>query len=116
MNEQLRLNQTYFQQEIQKMKEQFDVHIKRKDKEMDELKEQLRDVMFYIDGQQKLKEMSDLSKDELESSQVVVTSPSDNSTGASSTSSNRTQRRRRKLYTAVQIEEEDFDLMGSEVH
>ncbi|CAF1020986.1 unnamed protein product, partial [Didymodactylos carnosus] len=96
MNEQLRLNQTYFQQEIQKMKEQFDVHIKQKDKEMDELKEQLRDVMFYIDGQQKLKEMSDLSKDELETSQVVVTSPSDNSTGASSTSSNRTQRRRRK--------------------
>jgi hypothetical protein len=48
--------------------------------------------MFYIDGQQKLKEMTDLSTDELESSQVTVNSP----TTAAASSTPTTKSRRRK--------------------
>jgi hypothetical protein len=48
--------------------------------------------MFYIDGQQKLKEMTDLSVDELETSQVTVNSP----TTASATPTTNSNKSRRK--------------------
>ena len=57
------------------------------------MKEQLRDLMFYIDGQQKLKEMADVSVEELESSQVTVNSPSGNT--ATPTTTNKSRRRKK---------------------
>ncbi|CAF5210021.1 unnamed protein product, partial [Rotaria magnacalcarata] len=84
MNQQLRQNQNYFQTEMQKLKEEFDTAMKTKNQEIDELKDQLRDLMFFIDGQQKLKEIKDLSVDELETSEVTINSPT--TTSASSTS------------------------------
>lgn len=92
MNEQLRQNQTYFQSEMQKMKNDFDAAIKEKNKEVEEMKEQIRDLMFYIDGQQKLKEMVDVSVEELENSQVTVNSPSVNATP---TTTNKSRRRKK---------------------
>ena len=50
--------------------------------------------MFYIDGQQKLKEMTNLSTDELESSQVTVNSPT--TAVASSTPTTNSGKSRRK--------------------
>jgi BRCA1-associated protein len=95
MNEQLRQNQNYFQVEMQKLKEEFDNAMKTKNQEIDELKDQLRDLMFYIDGQQKLKEMTDLSVDELESSQVTVNSPT-NAMASSTPTTNSGKSRRKK--------------------
>jgi hypothetical protein len=50
--------------------------------------------MFFIDGQQKLKEMTDLSTDELETSQVIVNSPT--TAVASSTPTTNSGKSRRK--------------------
>jgi len=50
--------------------------------------------MFYIDGQQKLKEMTNLSVDELETSQVTVNSPT--TASASSTPTTNSNKSRRK--------------------
>jgi hypothetical protein len=52
--------------------------------------------MFFIDGQQKLKEMTDLSTDELETSQVTVNSPT--IATASSTTTNSGKSRRKKKF------------------
>ncbi|CAF1036101.1 unnamed protein product [Rotaria sp. Silwood1] len=96
MNEQLRQNQNYFQAEMQKLKEEFDDAMKNKNEEINDLKDQLRDVMFYIDGQQKLKEIKDLSVDELETSQVTVNSPTIASASSTSTTNSSKSRRRKK--------------------
>ena len=97
MNEQLRQNQTYFQVEMQKLKEEFDTAMKTKNQEIDELKDQLRDLMFYIDGQQKLKEITELSTDELETSQVTINSPTTATASSTpSTTSNKSRRKKTK--------------------
>ncbi|CAF0797674.1 unnamed protein product [Adineta ricciae] len=96
MNEHLRQNQNYFQTEIQKTKEEYENTVKAKNQEIDELKDQLRDLMFYIDGQQKLKEMTDLSVDELESSQITVNSPTTTAASSSTPTTNPAKSRRRK--------------------
>jgi len=96
MNEQLRQNQNYFQLEMQKLKDEFDNAMKTKNQEIDELKDQLRDLMFYIDGQQKLKEMTDLSVDELETSSVTVNSPTIATASSTPTTNSNKSRRRKK--------------------
>lgn len=50
--------------------------------------------MFFIDGQQKLKEMTDLSVDELETSQVTVNSPTTAISTPTTTSSNKSRRKK----------------------
>ena len=40
--------------------------------ELTELKEQLRDIMFYVEGQQKLAEAKDVTQEEIQESQVIV--------------------------------------------
>jgi hypothetical protein len=52
--------------------------------------------MFFIDGQQKLKEMTDLSVDELETSQVTVNSPATTTASSTPTSNSAKSRRRKK--------------------
>jgi hypothetical protein len=59
------------------------------------LKDQLRDLMFFIDGQQKLKEITDLSVDELETSQVTVNSPT-TATASATPTTNASKSRRKK--------------------
>jgi len=69
--------------------------MKNKNQEIDELKDQLRDLMFYIDGPQKLKEMTDLSVDELETSQITVdTSTTATASSTPTTNSNKSRRRK----------------------
>ena len=36
------------------------------------MKEQLRDIMFYVEGQQKLAETTDVTQEEIQDSQVIV--------------------------------------------
>lgn len=50
--------------------------------------------MFYIDGQQKLKEITDLSVDELETSQVTVNSPTTATSTPTTTTSNKSRRKK----------------------
>jgi hypothetical protein len=52
--------------------------------------------MFYIDGQQKLKEITDLSVDELETSQVTVNSPTTATPSSTPTTNSARPRRRKK--------------------
>lgn len=52
--------------------------------------------MFYIDGQQKLKEMTNLSVDELETSQVTVNSPTTTAANSASSTNAGKSRRRKK--------------------
>ena len=52
--------------------------------------------MFYLDGQQKLKEMKDLSVDELETSQITVNSPTTTSTNSTVNTHNGKFRRRKR--------------------
>jgi hypothetical protein len=52
--------------------------------------------MFFIDGQQKLKEMTDVSVEELETSQVTVNSPMNATTNSTPTTTNQNKSRRRK--------------------
>ena len=40
--------------------------------ELQELKEQLRDVMFYVEAQQKLAEAKEVTPEELQDGQVIV--------------------------------------------
>ncbi|CAF3474018.1 unnamed protein product [Rotaria socialis] len=108
MNQQLRQNQNYFQTEMQKLKEDFDTAMKTKNQEIDELKDQLRDLMFFIDGQQKLKEIKDLSVDELESSEVTINSPT--TTSASSTSTTNSDKANEQYdETTCHVEKYDND-------
>lgn len=59
--------------------------------EIQELREQLRDVMFFMEAQQKLSETSEVSQTELQQSQVIVGG------GASGTSpSTRSKKGRKK--------------------
>lgn len=60
------------------------------------MKEQLRDLMFYIDGQQKLKGMADVSVEELENSQVTVNSPSGNAQATNNSTPTTTNKSRRR--------------------
>ena len=52
--------------------------------------------MFYIDGQQKLKEMTDVSIDELETSQITVNSPTTTAATGSTLTTNPSKPRRKK--------------------
>lgn len=52
--------------------------------------------MFFIDGQQKLKEMTDVSVDELENSQVTVNSPTTAVASSTPTTTNANKSRRKK--------------------
>ena len=71
LNKCLRKNQDDWQKKLidsDKVKEQ-------KEKEIDELKEQLRDLMFFLEAKEKLQTVSseEVSKEEIESSQIYIT-------------------------------------------
>lgn len=72
LNKSLRKNQNEWQtklSEIEKAKEQKEIEIK-------DLQEQLRDLMFYLEAKDKLDSCTDISKSEIEESQVYIPSTS----------------------------------------
>ncbi|GAB6033737.1 hypothetical protein CHUAL_013849 [Chamberlinius hualienensis] len=84
INECLRKNQEKWQERVKEFEESSNLA----KKEAENLKEQLRDVMFYLEAQNTLGQSKDVTKEELEDSQIVVNDAS------ASTSSKRHRRRK----------------------
>lgn len=88
LNKSLRQNQEEWQRklvEIEKSKEQ-------KDAELKDLQEQLRDLMFFLEAKDKLKNVTEASKEEIESGHIYIQP----STSSSSVKSNRSKFRKGK--------------------
>jgi BRCA1-associated protein len=72
LNKCLASNQEVYQAKLTTLEENVKKLNKEKDAEMDDLKQQLRDVMFYLDAQNKFTESKEVSKEELQSSQMII--------------------------------------------
>lgn len=92
LNKCLSSNQEVYQSKLAKVEEELKKLSKEKDSEIAELKSQLKDIMFYLDAQSKISQSTDITKEELESSQVTVIQQNQ----ASGTSSNETRRGKKK--------------------
>lgn len=86
INSVMRENQVQWQNKCKSLEEKFQHFKSEKEKEIIELKEQLRDVMFYLEANKQV-ESSEL-KDEIAQGQIVLGEPS--------SSTNKPTRRRRK--------------------
>jgi len=106
MNENLVHNQNAWQKklnDIQKQmeatKKQMETMCKEKDQEISDLKEQVRDVMFYLEAQNKVEESS--MKEDIQKGEVVMigtpsnTPPGPNNPGSSSSGKSSHNRRKR---------------------
>ncbi|RWS16405.1 brca1-associated protein-like protein [Dinothrombium tinctorium] len=89
INKCLRENQSLWNQKLQESETQLKLLVEKKDKEVKDLQEQVRDLMFYLEAQQKLKDVSNVSREEIESGHIVV-SPS------ASSSNSRTRNKNKK--------------------
>ncbi|ESO93398.1 hypothetical protein LOTGIDRAFT_206528 [Lottia gigantea] len=72
MNKCLRENQSQWQERVGALESQIKDTTENKDKEIKDLKEQLRDVMFYLEAQQKLSNTTELSQEEIQDGHVIV--------------------------------------------
>ena len=70
LNKSPRQNQDEWQTRLKRAEIEINVIKEVKDKEITELKEQVRDLMFYLEAQSKVKESS--MKDEIEGGSIVV--------------------------------------------
>jgi BRCA1-associated protein len=70
MNTHLKKDHEKWQALVSKLESQHETYVKEKTGEIADLKEQLRDVMFYIEGQRMIEESP--LKDELSEGQVSV--------------------------------------------
>lgn len=108
MNKSLLENQNVWQRQITELESRAKEMNEQKDKELEELREQLRDMMFHLGAQQKLSEHDGLSvsQKELQEGQVIVgttsassassTSPGGSGHSNSSTSNSTNSRRSRQ--------------------
>ncbi|XP_072024584.1 BRCA1-associated protein-like [Amphiura filiformis] len=65
-------NQHGWQEKLNAMETKLDEDSKKKDAEIHDLKEQLRDVMFFLDAQQKINETSEDTRQEIQEGQILV--------------------------------------------
>lgn len=72
LNKCLSSNQEVYQSKLAKVEENLKRLGQEKDQEIEELKSQLKDIMFYLDAQAKISQSSEISKEELEQSQVII--------------------------------------------
>ncbi|XP_033627537.1 BRCA1-associated protein-like [Asterias rubens] len=72
MNQCLRENQQLWQTKVMELETKYTEDSKKKQGEIDELKEQLRDLMFYLDAQQKIGSTSDDTRQEIQDGQIVI--------------------------------------------
>ncbi|XP_062512359.1 BRCA1-associated protein-like [Corticium candelabrum] len=93
MNKCLRDNQQALKEKIERDHFEWE---KRHEDEVHELSEQIRDLMFYVETQQKMERVSDEQKQELQDGQIVVESPSEGGTATASTSSGHSKGRKSK--------------------
>ena len=95
LNKCLSSNQEVYQKKLTTLEETIKKTNHQKDNEIKELQSQLRDIMFYLDAQNKINDMKDkVTNDEIQSSQlVVVQDESANTSGASGTSNRRRKKK-----------------------
>ncbi|RWS28418.1 brca1-associated protein-like protein [Leptotrombidium deliense] len=72
INKCLQENQSLWNQKLQETEKQLKTLTESKETELRELREQVRDLMFFLEAQEKLKDCSDVSREEIESGQIVV--------------------------------------------
>ena len=94
MNKCLTSNQEAYQAQMSKLEEKLNKSNQEKDKEIQDLSAQLRDIMFYLDSQAKFNEMKDVSKEELQESKTII--QQDESQPGASASAKAAARRKRK--------------------
>ncbi len=87
LNKCLTSNQEVYQSKLTSLEENVKKLNKDKDAEIDELKQQLRDIMFYLDAQSKLNESKLVSKEELQDSHVIIQQDQAAASGSTSTQS-----------------------------
>ncbi|KAL3856749.1 hypothetical protein ACJMK2_011472 [Sinanodonta woodiana] len=78
MNKCLLDNQHVWQKKVATLEVQIKEFNEKKDQEIQDLKEQLRDVMFFVEAQQKLANTSDVSQEEIQEGQIIVGAASPN--------------------------------------
>lgn len=72
LNKCLTANQELYQTKLSTMEEKLKSFEQCKNKEIEELQSQLRDVMFYLDAQSKMSNSSDVTGEEIQASQMVI--------------------------------------------
>jgi BRCA1-associated protein len=101
LNKCLVSNQEINSSKINKLEEKLKRSDEEKEREISDLKLQLKDIMFYLDAQAKFSESKDVSKEELQDSHLVI-QQDESSAGASgnskaqSSSAKAASRRKRK--------------------
>lgn len=98
LNKCLTSNQEIYQTKLNNLEETFKKANQEKEKEIQELQSQLRDIMFYLDAQNKMSEAKNVTKEELQTSQLVIQADENAASGVSNTSQSvkMANRRRRK--------------------
>jgi BRCA1-associated protein len=87
-------NQDAYQTKLSLLEDNFKKLNLEKDKEIEELKSQLRDIMFYLDAQNKMSE-STISKEELQDSKLIIQQDSSNEATLGATGVSKSSGRRR---------------------
>lgn len=72
MNKCLRQNQNLWQQKLSIAEKALKEIREAKEKEVIDLQEQVRDLMFYLNAKEKLQEVSDVSQEEIQEGQIVI--------------------------------------------
>jgi BRCA1-associated protein len=91
INRALQQNQTAWQSKFQALEKEFNGYKIDKDKELADVREQLRDVMFYLEAQKQISESAD--RDEIAEGRIVIGEAAQPSTPV--TGSGKKDRRRR---------------------
>ncbi|GBM16630.1 BRCA1-associated protein [Araneus ventricosus] len=89
INKCLRQNQALWQQKLSIADKALKEVREMKEKEITELQEQVRDLMFYFDAKDKLKDVPNVSSQEIQEGQIVIGE-------ASGTSAETTKHRKKK--------------------
>ena len=87
-------NQEIYQSKLSSIEESMKKTNQEKDAEIKELQSQLRDIMFYLDAQNKMSENKDVTNEEIQDSQMIIQQNADE--GASASASARMANRRRR--------------------
>ena len=94
MNKCLRENQNSWQVKLNEVQESTKKLIEKRDDEISELKDQVRDLMFFLETQNKLKDVTEEERKDIESGTIVVgESPEKPPSASSSTSRGRRKKK-----------------------
>lgn len=84
MNKCLRKNQSEWQTRVSELEKRLEMDSKQKTEEIKDLKEQLRDVMFFLEAQETLSQTPEKTRQEIQEGQITIgaASPSPDARGA----------------------------------